>query len=312
MLTFILLFLASGLPSPAPAAKPVTVCETSWTDTSRGRTVPLRIRMPAGTARVPLILFSHGLGGSLDAGTTWGEYWSANGFAVIHMQHPGSDRGILTGGGGIAAMRGAMGATQLIDRTRDASFVLDELPKRTVPGCDLSRIDLSRVGMSGHSFGAVTTQALAGETFRGGLSLGEPRIKAAIAFSPSPPTGAGEDATRRAFASIAIPFLSITGTEDAVPELTTVTQEQRAWPFRFMPAGGKYLLVFKGGKHSDFAGGSWRPAQKKTDAHIVDAIDQATLAFWKASLMGEARSRRWLDRAGIKPSLGEGDRFETK
>lgn len=64
--------LLLGAPAIAlpPAGGPV--CEAQWRDAARGgRIVPVRIRMPAGTGKVPVILFSHGLAGSLDAGTLW-------------------------------------------------------------------------------------------------------------------------------------------------------------------------------------------------------------------------------------------------
>jgi predicted dienelactone hydrolase len=75
-------------------------------------------------------------------------------------------------------------------------------------------------------------------------------VKAAIGFSPSPPlTGSAE----AAFASIRIPFLSITGTADELPMIIPITARQRQLPFRLMPSGNKFLLVLAGGTHVMFA-----------------------------------------------------------
>src|SRR5690349_9228918 len=167
--------------APAPSAAAATICEARWHDAARDREVPVRIRMPAGTGKVPLILFSHGLGGSLDAGTLWAEGWVADGNAVIHLQHPGSDAAAIGRG-----LRQAMTPEQLRSRAGDVHFVLDEVARRRREGgCDLTRLDLRRVGMSGHSFGAQTTLAIAGTTYPFG-SLADPRVRAAIAFSPQP------------------------------------------------------------------------------------------------------------------------------
>ncbi len=56
--------LGSVTPGAAMAAGPV--CDAVWHDNVRNRDVPVRIRMPEGEAKAPLILFSHRLGGSLD------------------------------------------------------------------------------------------------------------------------------------------------------------------------------------------------------------------------------------------------------
>jgi hypothetical protein len=49
-------------------------------------------------------------------------------------------------------------------------------------------LDLAHVGMSGHSFGAVTTQAVSGQAYvAAGSRHTDPRIDAAILFSPSSP-----------------------------------------------------------------------------------------------------------------------------
>src|SRR5947208_9251342 len=63
-------------PAPAPAAKPktykadpgpsiVTAVLLDWRDASRSRPVPVKIYAPAtGAGPFPVIVFSHGLGGS--------------------------------------------------------------------------------------------------------------------------------------------------------------------------------------------------------------------------------------------------------
>lgn len=312
----------------AQGAEPV-VCDAVWHDSARGRDVPVRLRIPAGAGAVPVVLFSHGLGGSLDAGTLWAEAWSRAGFAVVHLQHPGSDRSLLEGkapAGALAALRSGMGLEQLVARAADVHFVLDELGRRRSQGaCDLTRIDLERVGMAGHSFGAITTEAVAGEATpgTGRTPLREGRIRAAVAFSPSPPR-AGREAARSAFARISLPFFSITGTADAVPLLTPITPEQRTWPYRYMPPGGKYLLVLEGADHMVFNGFGPRtqliPARTRAGgaasavpvAHVDSVVTAATLAFWRAALLGDPAARRFLDGGGLRRLLAAGDRFERK
>ena len=100
------LLLLLATPQPGP------VCDAVWHDSVRNRDVPVRIRMPGGTGKAPVILFSHGLGGTVQAGTVWGEAWAEAGFVVIHLQHPGSDGPAVRAVG----FRGAMGAEQLIAR----------------------------------------------------------------------------------------------------------------------------------------------------------------------------------------------------
>ena len=314
------------MPGSAHAAGPV--CDAVWRDAARDRDVPVRVRMPDGTGRAPLILFSHGLGGSLDGGTNWAKAWADAGFVVIHLQHPGSDRSILTaarrgglGGrlrGGMradisAALRGAMTGEQLQARVRDVGFVLDQVPLRRSEGaCALTRIDLAHVGMSGHSFGAHTTQALAGQVFPATpAGAADPRIAAFVAFSPSPPRG-GADAA--AMAKITRPFFSITGTADTSPAVPDVTAADRERPFRAMPPGGKYLLVLKDATHADFSGNAGAgPRSRAPDPHVARVTIDATTAFWRWALLGDRQAKATLDDPrGIAAELVPGDRLDRK
>jgi hypothetical protein len=69
--------------------------------------------------------------------------------------------------------------------------------------------------MSGHSFGALTTQGVSGQQAFGGLvNFTDDRIKAAVAFSPSSPR-AGK--AERAFGKVEIPWMLMTGTKDLSP-----------------------------------------------------------------------------------------------
>ena len=73
--TFLSLNLLAALPRVAHAADAVRIIEQDWNDSARNRVVPVRIYLPgvenaAGKTSVPLplILFSHGLGGSRAGG----------------------------------------------------------------------------------------------------------------------------------------------------------------------------------------------------------------------------------------------------
>ncbi len=290
------------------AAKAVTVCNATWTDPARQRAVPVRIRMPDGGAKVPVVLFSYGLGGSLDSGTDWTNAWAEAGIASVTIQHPGSDRAILATG--IAT---GMSPMQLVARVQDVHYVIDELGRRKREGaCDLARIDLSKLGMSGHSFGAITTQATSGQHYPLAAMQGiaDPRIKAAIAFSPSPPMRGNDDAA--AFGTIHIPFFSITGTADVVPITPNISAADRQRPFRAMPAGGKYLLVLAGASHMQFNGQDVLRNGMAPDPHVRAVTIAATTAFWKATLMQDQAATDWLTRGGLQAMLTAGDSFEMR
>lgn len=293
----------AAAPSPQPSG---AVCEAQWRDAARNRIVPVRIRMPAGTGKVPVILFSHGLGGSLDAGTLWAEAWVRDGDAVIHLQHAGSDSGIIGSGG----LRAAMSIEQLRARADDVHFAIDALAKHRREGaCDLTRLDLHRIGMSGHSFGAQTTLSIAGQHYPvAGMNFGDGRVTAAIAFSPQPPVAARDTS---AFGGISMPFFSITGTKDQVAWLNTVTPKDRERPFRAMAPGGKYLLVMEGANHRMFSGQDNIPLPDSSPVpHVREVVARATTLFWRWTLRGDMSAKAELDRLGA--TLPPPDRFEKR
>jgi predicted dienelactone hydrolase len=300
------MFLPLMLFAATPLAQTGPVCDAVWRDERRHRDVPVRIRMPAGTGPAPVILFSHGLGGSVDAGAIWAKAWADAGFIVIHIQHPGSDIVAVRAVG----FRGAMGAEQLIARAGDVHFVIDRVsahPRQDA--CDLTRADTAHIGMSGHSFGAHTTQAAAGQRFGPqGAALADTRIKAAIAFSPSPSMQPGAN-DKQSFGAIAIPFFSLTGSLDAVPQLTAVTATDRIRPFHAMPAGGKYLLWLDGANHAAFGGQHYAPRGPAGDAHVEPIVIRLTTLFWRWALMGDMAAKAELDAGD--PALGPRDRFES-
>lgn len=316
LLFFIAIVIAASWPGAAKAAS--TICNANWTDSERDRVIPVRIRMPSGNSPVPVVLFSHGLGGTLAAGTIWGEAWAAAGVATIHLQHAGSDESIWKSAQGretrLKALKDGASAIQLIARVDDAKFVLDELTRRRGEtadgGCRLARLDVSKVGMAGHSFGAVTTQALAGQRFADGRSVADPRIRASIAFSPSP---SAQLPDVESFGKIEIPFMSITGTADSAPMLARPNPEDRVRPYSAMPPGGKFLLVFGGADHSIFNGHGQRRAPLVNDEHIKNVVSRATAMFWTAYLLHDANALKSLTAPdGLSALLSSDDRVASK
>lgn len=299
----------------AASSASIQVADQDWNDGARQRVVPVRIRVPAGAGPYPVILFSHGLGGSRGAGTLWGEWWSQHGYLVIHLQHAGSDEALWKGRplGAMARAREAMNAQNAALRTGDVGFVLDELERRRARGdALLARADLQHIGLAGHSFGAQTTLAVAGERRAYGSGGADPRIRAAIAMSPS--ALGPESGLAQRYLDIRIPFMSMTGTEDKVALTPQVTPENRRLPYKYMPAPDKYLLVLAGANHMVYGGQpelrAW--TEQNTREH-APRIEQVSLSFWDAYLKGDATARAALAADGpIRQSLGAGGEWFAK
>lgn len=298
--------------APALLALPARATELAWRDESRQRTLPLRLRLPPGAAPVPLVLFSHGLGGNLDAGTDWAEAWAAAGIATLHLQHPGSDTEALRAGG-LRGLRQAASGEQLRARALDVRFVLDELARRH---SQYPQLVLEAVGLAGHSFGAHTTLAVAGRRYGSGArfagpadAMSDPRPRAFAAFSPSP----GDERLGSAgFAAITRPVLCLTGSLDANPLGEERTGEHRRAVYDALPRGAKAELWLDGADHMSFGGhlrGRGRarrpePAQAQAERHRA-LIQQVSADWWRAQLLEDSAARQRL--RARPPHLQAGD-----
>jgi len=283
-------------------------------DEDRKREIPLRVYLPRERSPAPVVLFSHGLGGSREGNAYLGIHWALRGYVAVFLQHPGSDSSVwrdVPPRQRRSAMEQAAGSQNFLLRVKDVKAVLDQLARwNEGAGHSLAgRLDLRRVGMSGHSFGAVTTQAVSGQQFRGGLAFTDPRITAAIAMSPSRPRRGGD--ASQAFGAVAIPWLLMTGTKDLAP-IGGADLESRLVVFPALPPGGKYELVLDGAEHSAFTDRALPgdTAPRNPNHHRV--ILALTTAFWDAWLREDPAARRWLDGDGSRSALESGDRWQRK
>lgn len=306
-------------PLELPSGQPPQPVDIDVVDDTRGRTVPIRVFLapgnPAAPDRRPVVLFSHGLGGSRRGCGYLGQHWAQRGYAAVFLQHPGSDEAVwqdLPAGRRRAAMRDAASAANLRLRIGDVGAVLDALEAwaATPDHAFADRLDLDRAGMAGHSFGAQTAQAVGGQSLPVfGRRLTDPRIKSAAIMSPGTPQGrldAGE-----AFAGVTIPWLLLTGTRDEAA-IGPQTVESRLAVFPALPPGLAYELVLDGAEHSSFTDRGLPGDRGPRDPNHHRAILAVTTAFWDASLRGDAAAHEWLDRDGPRRVLAERDRWQRK
>ena len=282
-------------------------------DETRSREVPVRVHFPAAREAAPVLLFSHGLGGSRENAAYLADHWTARGYVVVVMQHPGSDDAVWRDAPLAqrrAALQKAAGAENFQLRVKDVPAVLDQLERwNTADGHPLQgRLDLKRVGMSGHSFGAVTTQAVSGQRFPLGSNLTEARITAAVAMSPSPPR-VGDPA--RAFGDVKIPWLLLTGTADDSPVGETEPAD-RLKVFPALPPGQKYELVLDKARHSAFSDRLLPGDRGGRNPNHHKAILAVSTAFWDAYLRDDASAKAWLDGEGPRRVLDPADSWKRK
>lgn len=313
----------SARADPVPAYDPLALpdddaggdlLDLDVVDGARERTVPIRVWLPATGAAAPAILVSHGLGGSREGPAYLGRHWRARGYVVVCLQHPGSDEEVwrdLPFAERLPALKAAANLPNTLARYADVRSVLDRLEDwHREPGHPLAgRIDLAHVGVTGHSFGAVTSQGVAGQAVRGGRTPHTlDRIDAALLMSPSPPAS-GDAAT--AFGAVSVPWMIMTGTEDGSP-IGRTTPEARRQVFEALPPGSKYELVLDGGEHQAFGDRPLPGSKRPRDPNHHRAILALSTAFWDAFLGGDAAARAWLESDAPRGVLAGGDVWRWK
>lgn len=309
----------TAMPSPWGAAGPFGIETVSgvWTDAARNREVPWLMRLPvAGAPAAPVVVYSHGLGGSRDGGARLSAHLASHGYALVHLQHAGSDTSIW---GGVrpridtvdraALLRRVADPRVSLARFGDAPFAVEQI--RTLARDAMAgRLDMGRMGMAGHSFGALSTQVAAGQVFPGGASMPVDAFSAFIAMSPSGDRGGNDLA---AFAKVSRPFMCLTGTEDSFALNAAVTSAaDRLRVYAALPKDTPAVqVVLKDGDHFVFDGRILTGPPRPGDARQQAIIDASVLAFLDAMLREDRAARGFL-REGLATAVGPDARIDWR
>ncbi len=284
----------------AACAAGVEPYDEDWRDAARERTVPVRVFLPEeGRQPCPVMLLSHGLGGSRAGFQYLGAAWSAAGYAVVVMQHPGSDGSLLedlpkdgTTAAKRAHLEAGVNAKTATDRYRDVRFVLDELQRRNAEDARLKgRLDLERVGIAGHSFGAFTTLAALGRF----PYQADPRLKVGIAMSSQ---AAPNMAAQRLFQNVKTPILHMTGTKDVSLIRAETKVEDRRKAFDNIHGVDQFLVTFKDGDHMLFSGHPRAKGLSELEKKYQPLIQEVSLRFLDAYLKGGAGAKAEMRKSG--------------
>ncbi|MBA2116778.1 alpha/beta hydrolase family protein [Bremerella alba] len=300
---------------PLQTTQRVTSETFTLTDAKRKREIPVRFYLPQEKGPRPVVLFSHGLGGSRDNSGYIGKHLAGRGYVCIYLQHPGSDISIWRGWSAAdqkASRESASNPQNWVLRIDDIKAVVGALPEwNAKQGHPLQgRVDTQRIGMSGHSFGALTTLGIVGQQFpMVRRSFAVPEVRAGICYSPSIMKAGNQ---QRSFSTINRPMLLMTGTKDDTAQGTTAEMRRQVYPA--MPTSiDRYELVLDGGTHFAFSENKVRLAgmgdgERNPNHHRV--IVALTTAFWDTYLRDDAEAKAWLQGKSPRQVMEKGDAWQ--
>lgn len=304
-------------PTLSPSMPIVSVKPVILPAPGRGEDLQVRVSAPTVGRNLPILVFSHGFGWSLDGYAPLTDFWAAHGFVVIQPTHLDS-----------RTLNVTPDDPRFPDiwrfRVEDLKRILDQLDhiEAAVPGLS-GRLDRSRVGAAGHSWGGQTVSMLLGARVLGadgrpGEDLSDPRITAGVLLST---TGQG-GADLTPFAAEHFPFMNPDFTHMSTPTLVVAgDQDQSAlstrgpdWftdPYVLSP-GPKSLLTLFGAEHS-LGGVPGYTVTETTDENPerVAALQRLSWAYLRSALF--PGDHAWdAARAALAASQSPLGRLESK
>lgn len=300
--------------TPHPGPYTVEQWTDAWHDPTRRRDLPVRVYQPAHlSAPAPLVLFSHGTGSSRDGYSYLGHHWASHGYIVVHPTHVGTDRAALYDADG-HPLRGMpdiiADARYWTDRPADIAFAISHIAS----GATLAeRVDLNRIAVAGHSYGAHTALAAVGLRLQlpdgTHVACADPRVRAAIAMSPASEGKLGLFAG--SWSQIDRPVLALTGTRDI--EYKVGTAQRRRTSFDRTPGPDQYLVTIRDATHAAFDDEHLLriPAKPQNPEHH-DWIRALTTAFLDAYLRNDRAARQWLSSGALRDQFAGTGAIEHK
>ena len=311
-------------PAPPPPVAPpaaelarsglavVKQTDVTLRDSSRNREVPVRVTYPEGPGPDPVIVFSPAAGAPAHSCDALARFWATRGFAVLV---PGRGEAAGSPARDSDAARESAADASPDPRVWEAS-VRDVAFVAAATGAietrvDGLKLDETRLGVGGQSFGAFTAMLLAGATVdvskkERAKSFADPLPKAFLLISP--PGRGQQGLTETSWSAVDRPLMVVTGTRDPGPK-----NQDASWrldPYQLSAAGEKFAVFIEGASHVSLTGLSAEPgavlpkAGKKTttaeaEVAIFQDVKAATLAFWEAFLKGDGGARAFLAGDGL-------------
>ncbi len=222
----------------------------------------------------PLVVYSHGFGATAASALPTLESLASHGFVVAAPDFPLSTPGLP-------------GSLDLLDyksQPGDVSFVITQILKldRTSSSPLYQQIEIHRIGVAGHSLGAVTTLAVAYNS-----CCHDPRISAAVEMDGelNVPIGPVGTFAGTYFKGHNAPLLVVNGTKDTVSPYAV---SQATYAKAPVP---KYFLSLIGAPHEGFAMVPWSSPVNNTIAAFFDRY------------LGTGQSVAQIKRAGTKQGV---------
>ncbi len=317
-LAFVLLGSDTGLYPASPVkSEAIETTTLSLKDKERSKDLFVRVTWPKSPKKHPILVWSHGMYGSCDAYQPLVEFWAGAGYVVFQPTH-GDSISLMTQQQRRELLRNpnTNNTWTWKERPGDIKLVLDRLPEfesriKALKG----KLDTTRIGMGGHSFGAWTAQVVGGCTLTAAgqaLDLSDPRPKAFVALSGQGPSPIMKP---ESFKGLKRPVLWTTGDND-----TSMRGEKPEWrkeAYDLSAPGNKFLLWIDDAAHN--YGGITERAESgaavnaflkragstaSSNPQHVKLVQSITLAFWDAFVMDKSEAKNYLKTREIEKAGG--------
>jgi predicted dienelactone hydrolase len=261
---------ASGASASVGETKTEPIASTTIVFTDHSRSTPAANGTPAVPSRTlstlivypklgerhhafPLVVFSHGFGATAASLRATMDALASHGYVVAAPDFPRSTSGLP----------GGLNLLDFKHQPGDVSFVITQMLKQnSSPGSPVyQEIEHNRIGVMGHSLGAVTTLAVAYNS-----CCRDARIRAAVEMDGelNVPVGPLGQFPGTYFKGHNPPLLVVNGTKDTIGPYAIARSIYAKAP------APKYFLSLIGAPHSGFAMAPWAPTADKAIVAFFD------------------------------------------